>query len=149
MEIIEGTKYESHFCKDCYVEVTGDFTENDGSVFWTNLYGDGGLEESLACPVCGTRYCDYRRTGLLGCPSCYDIFKEQLLPTIRNIHGKDTHIGTAALNNDEYGLLRKLKSLQEKLEEAVKARRYTEANLLNKQIKDINKKLYGEHYEDD
>lgn len=149
VEVINGTKYESHLCQKCYVELTGDLDSNDGNVFWTDLYGEGSAEEAVACTVCGTRYCDYQRTGLVGCASCYDIFKELLLPTIRSIQGKDTHVGTAALNNDEYGLLRKLKSLQERLETAVKERRYTEANLLNKQIKDINKKLYGGDHRDD
>lgn len=143
VEIINGHKLESHLCRDCYVELTGDLAENDGSVFWTNLYGDGSAGEAVACPVCGTTYSDYKRTGLVGCATCYDVFKELLLPQIRSIQGKDTHIGTAALNNDEYGLLRKLKSLQERLEAALKDRRYAEANLLNRQIKDINKKLYG------
>ncbi len=143
VEIINGKKFESHLCPFCYSELTGDLNDSDSSALWTNLYGDGNAEEAVACPVCGTRYTDYKRTGLVGCATCYDVFKELLLPQIRSIQGKDTHVGTAALNNDEYGLLRKLKSLQERLETAVKERRYTQANLLNKQIKEINQKLYG------
>ncbi len=141
-EIINGKKFQSHLCEKCYLEISCELNENDANVFWS-LYGDGDAEENTPCPVCGTRYADYRRTGLVGCATCYDVFKELLLPVIRSIQGKDTHVGAAALNNDEYGLLRKLKSLQERLETAIKERRYTEANLLNKQIKDINKKLYG------
>lgn len=140
--VINGQVFESHLCNKCYVELAGDLNENTANVYWP-LYGDGSAEEATPCPVCGTRYADYKRTGLVGCATCYDVFKELLLPTIRQIQGKDTHVGTAALNNDEYGLLRKLKTLQEQLETALKERRYSEANRLNRQIAEINKKLYG------
>ena len=46
-------------------------------------------------------------------------------------------------NNDELGLHRRLKSLQEQLEVALREKRYAEAGKLNKRINEINKTLFG------
>ena len=149
IDVINGEKFESHLCALCYAELAGDLSAKAHNSILTDLFGVGAAEEEKTCPVCGTRYREYEQTGLLGCASCYDVFKEELMPAIRRIQGKDTHVGTANINNDEYGLLRKLKTLQERLETALKARRYSEANMLNRQIKEINKILYGGGGEDE
>ena len=142
VEIINGDKFESHLCQMCYSELCGELNSKTNNDIWAELFGTG-TQPAKVCPVCGTRYSDYERTGLLGCASCYDVFKEELIPSIQRIQGKVNHVGKAAKNNDEYGLHRRLKSLQEQLENALKERRYNEANRLNQQIKEINKNLYG------
>ena len=141
VEIINGEKFESHLCARCYAELSGDLNSKINNELWAGLFG-APVPEKRACPVCGTRYADYERTGLLGCASCYDYFKEDLLPSIQRIQGKVTHVGKVGKNNDDFGLHRKLKSLQEELEVALRNRNYLEADRLNKQIKEINKKLY-------
>ncbi len=142
VEIINGKKFESHLCEYCYAELYGDLASKANNDLWAGLFGDGP-ERVKKCPVCGTTYSDYERTGLLGCASCYDVFKEDLLPSIRRIQGKVTHVGKTGENNDEFGLHRKLKILQEELEKALREKRYLDADRLNKQIKEINVKLYG------
>ena len=47
------------------------------------------------------------------------------------------------LFRSEMGLHRRLKTLQEQLEIALREKRYVEAGRLNKQIYDINKTLFG------
>ena len=46
-------------------------------------------------------------------------------------------------NNDDHGLYRRLKALQEQLEAALRNKQYTEAGRLNKRIDEITKALYG------
>lgn len=95
------------------------------------------------CPVCGTTFSDYERTGLLGCASCYDVFKDSLLPVIGRIHGKTEHVGKAGTNSDEHGLHRRLKALQEQLETALREKRFNDADELNRRIYAISKTIYG------
>ena len=142
VEIINGAKFESHLCDSCYADLVGDLGSKANNDLWAGLFGEPSVKEKK-CTVCGTRYSDYERTGLLGCPNCYDMFREELLPSIRRIQGKVDHVGKAAKNNDDLGLHRRLKSLQEQLEQALKERRYAEAGRLNNQIAEINKTLYG------
>lgn len=142
VEIINGERYENHLCASCYAELLGEAASKTDSDIWTELFGEPLIKEKK-CAVCGTKYSDYQRTGLLGCPNCYDIFREELLPSIQRIQGKVTHVGKSAKNNDELGLHRRLKALQEQLEIALKERRYNEAGRLNKQIREINEVLYG------
>lgn len=103
----------------------------------------GSSAPKKVCPVCGTTYADYERSGLLGCASCYDVFKEELLPAIKAIQGKVEHVGKVETNNDDLGLHRRLKSLQVQLEAALREKRYVDAGKLNKRIYEINKILYG------
>lgn len=142
VEIINGKKFESHLCAPCYSDLLGDLNSKANNDLWAGLFGEPAVAEKK-CTVCGAKYSDYERTGLLGCPNCYDMFREELLPSIRRIQGKVNHVGKTAVNNDELGLHRRLKSLQEQLEQALKERRYGEAGRLNRQIAEINKTLYG------
>lgn len=48
--------------------------------------------EDVSCPVCGTGFRAYRKSGSLGCPSCYDAFSDLLLPLLTRIHGANRHV---------------------------------------------------------
>lgn len=141
VEIINGEKFESYLCDRCSLELSGELHSglDDNVCAW--LFGSSAPKK--VCPVCGTTYADYEKTGLLGCPSCYDVFKEELLPAIDAIQGKVVHVGKVGTNRDEMGLHRRLKTLQEQLELAMKERRYADAGRLNLRIREINKKLFG------
>jgi protein arginine kinase activator len=45
------------------------------------------------CEMCGTRFVDFRNTGRLGCPHDYDVFRDELLSLLENIHGETRHVG--------------------------------------------------------
>ncbi|MBD5585483.1 MAG: hypothetical protein HDQ88_10405 [Clostridia bacterium] len=140
-EEINGEKFESHLCAKCSAELSGSLHSklSDDVCAW--LFGTSAPKK--VCPVCGTSYSDYEKTGLLGCASCYDFFKEELLPAIHAIQGKTEHVGKIETNNDELGLHRRLKALQEQLEKALREKRFADAGKLNKRINEINKILFG------
>jgi protein arginine kinase activator len=140
VEIINGDKFESHLCAECYADLYGELNSKANNDIWAGLFGCP-TTKAKSCPVCGTTYADYERTGLLGCTSCYDVFKEELLPSILKIQGKVTHVGKVESNNDELGLHRKLKEYQEKLECALRDKNFAEAGRLNKKIDGIKKML--------
>ena len=143
VEEINGSVFESHLCAQCYAELYGELNSKVNEGLWAGLFSTAAPYKKK-CPVCGTRYSDYERTGLLGCASCYDVFKEELVPSIKRIQGKDIkHVGKSGGSRDELGLHRKLKNLQERLETALREKRFNEAGALNRQINEISKKLYG------
>lgn len=141
VEIINGDKFESHLCKSCYASLYGELHSKTNGDIWAGLFGTWD-EEKKVCPVCGTTYADYERTGLLGCASCYDVFKDELLVAIKRIQGEVSHVGKVGTNKDEFGLHRRLKTLQEELETALREKRYSDANRLNTRIKEITNKLF-------
>ncbi len=146
-DIINGELIESHLCAKCNAEMAVGLNSkiNDAVCSW--LFGSSAKKK--VCPVCGMNYSEYEKNGLLGCASCYDVFKDELLPAIRAIHGKVEHVGQVGLNNDDLGLHRRLKSLQEQLELALREKRFADAGVLNKKIYDINKTLHGDSENDE
>lgn len=142
VEIVNGEKFEMHLCSFCYAEMCGGVKPQSANEIWPGLFNDVRSPEKV-CPVCGLSYADYERTGLLGCASCYDVFKEELLPSILRLQGKVNHVGKSADNRDELGLHRRLNELKEQLETAVRERRYGEAGRLNAEINEIKKLIYG------
>ncbi len=81
VEIINGEKFESHLCAKCSSELYGELHSKMSENVCAWLFGSSAPKK--VCPVCGTTYDDYERSGLLGCASCYDVFKEELLPAIK------------------------------------------------------------------
>lgn len=45
------------------------------------------------CRSCGLHYEEFRKTGMLGCPGCYESFAPQLAEVLRNIQGAVRHHG--------------------------------------------------------
>lgn len=83
---VNGEVREQHLCSSCAAALQQ--TKNDWFGFG-NLFGQtGGLpifsrtgsgeQEVLKCSRCGLTYPELRRTGLLGCPHCYDTFSDYL-----------------------------------------------------------------------
>ena len=141
-EEIGGDRFEINLCASCYADLYGALSSKVNGDFWAGLFSDG-VRQVKTCPVCGLSYDEYERTGLLGCTSCYDVFKEQLIPSIARIHGKVAHVGKATSNRDEFGLYRELDGLKKQLEIALRERRYSDASKLNQKINAINKQLFG------
>lgn len=47
------------------------------------------------CSHCGLVFQEFVQTGLLGCPTCYDDFKDLLKPVLRRMHGVIKQSGDA------------------------------------------------------
>lgn len=142
VQVTNGKRFECNLCAACYADLYDGLTAKANSNLLAGLLGPNKVR-AKSCPVCGTTYADYERTGLLGCTSCYDVFKEELIPSIRQLQGKTTHVGKVGKNNDELGLYRQLKALQEQLEIALREKKFLEAGRLNKRIDAIKKILNG------
>jgi protein arginine kinase activator len=45
------------------------------------------------CEICGVKFVDFRNTGRLGCPHDYEVFRDELMQLLENIHGETRHSG--------------------------------------------------------
>ena len=139
-ENINGKKSEFRLCSECYLKICGESDEKLKDVF---SFFDMPKRRVKSCAVCGTTYADYERTGLLGCASCYDMFKDELIHSVLKIQGKTEHVGKRGGKQDDLLLNVKLKNLQGRLEQALRDKRFGEADALNRQIAGIKKTLGG------
>lgn len=105
----------------------------------------GAAETAKQCPVCGYRVADFRRTGRLGCPSCYDTFKDLIQPVLEDMHAGTNHVGKIpALALKRYATQMETKRLKEALAEAVKSENYELAAKFRDQIREIEAAVTAE-----
>lgn len=143
VEIINGKACAFHLCAMCASEMFSNFESEVENAIFSGLFGDDVRTESV-CPACGLAFSEYERTGLLGCPSCYDVFNEQLLPYITRIQGKTVHVGKGGgVNTSEHDLRLKLSSLQREMESALSRGDYREAGRINEQMNALKKRNAG------
>jgi protein arginine kinase activator len=55
--------------------------------------GEGPSSDKLACPLCQMNFQEFRNTGRLGCPYDYEVFRDELMPLLENIHEETRHTG--------------------------------------------------------
>ena len=89
----------------------------------------------ITCPRCQTTFAQFRKTGRLGCPGCYEAFRRELQPMLQQIHGRVQHAGRRPLESEE---AQRTRSRQEELtrlmQQAVALEDFETAALLRDQI---------------
>ncbi len=142
-EIINGTRYEYHLCAHCAAEMFGGFEQSFAQGVVNGLFDEPFIGETV-CPACGMPFSEFQRTGLLGCPSCYDVFHEVLLPYVAKIQGKTEHIGKGGgINTAEHDARLELARLQKAMEEALARGDYVTADKINVRMNVIRKRSGG------
>jgi len=142
-ELINGKTCYYSLCEMCAKELFGSFEKSFSQGVASGLLDEPSARECV-CPSCGTTFSDFQRTGLLGCPSCYDVFREELLPYIAKIQGKVEHIGKSGeVNTAEHEVLIKLSALQTEMESALEMGDYARVDAINRQINALKKKPKG------
>ena len=91
--------------------------------------------KDLSCSRCGYDFSKFQETGLLGCPQCYEDFKEYLSPMIRRIQGGLKHLGERPGHCDEMPGQEKLAQLQKQLISAIEKEEYERAAELRDEIR--------------
>lgn len=83
----EGRTSERWLCADCARDAES--VMFGGGLLMTDVLLEavsGGSGRS-ACPVCGNSVSEVRKTGMMGCDACYDFFRADIEPIVREIHG--------------------------------------------------------------
>jgi protein arginine kinase activator len=147
--VINGEFEEYDLCSECaremgYTNMFSDFA-NDFNSLLGSFFGNAlpARTQATRCEVCNTGYADIARTGMMGCANCYKVFADQLMPTIRRVHGNTTHCGkhskaskvqpVEAENDDKS----KIEDLKKQLDTAIKNQEFEKAAQLRDEIKDL------------
>ncbi len=143
-QMIDGQSRELHLCEDC-AEENGLNVQSVMSIPEI-LFGMGtpveedsgeGKASGKSCPQCHMRGCDFKKTGRLGCPSCYETFSAELGPLLAAMHKGGRHIGKMPESRCQ-GLEKeaRLSQFQKQLQEAIRTEHYEEAARLRDQIRE-------------
>lgn len=150
IEIVDGNKIEKHLCEahaaeeGIAVKVSNAPINELLEKFVLKHSGaaaspppDAGRE--LACETCGMTYAEFRKRGLLGCPSCYEAFEAALMPLLSRAHeGADCHIGKVPRSAGATELRQqRLLQLRRELDQAVAAEKYEAAARLRDQVRQM------------
>ncbi len=148
--IVNGEFKEYDLCSECakqmgYTNVFGDI-ENEFSNFLGSFFGNvlPARTQATRCEFCGSSYSDIAKSGHVGCANCYDIFGEQLLPSIRRIHGNTAHCGKNSGKDDKQSdkpkketKEQKIEKLKSELDKAIKEQNFEYAAELRDKIKEM------------
>ena len=92
---VDGTDFrEVHLCYKCaqnYLQSEEDHVPKEEVT--SKEPEDEGPSSKKKCSICGITFQDFRKTGRLGCPADYDVFRDELRPLLENIHHGLKHIG--------------------------------------------------------
>jgi protein arginine kinase activator len=94
--------------------------------------------DKQSCPVCHITFLEFRNSGRLGCPYDYEVFRDELMPLLENIHDETRHSGKvpkrAPRNSQQQTTLIQLRN---DLKRAVAAEDYETAARIRDKIKTI------------
>jgi protein arginine kinase activator len=94
-------------------------------------------DRSLICDACGTTIGKFRKTGVLGCPNCYESFKNILTHLLNQIHGSSKHIGNRPAKQRKNVTNYDISELKKDLQVAIQDENYEKAAELRDLIRDV------------
>ena len=145
-EEVNGVVKEIHLCEHCAAQLSGGAFDPSGFISSIFSGEPSGRQRPRVpqkeCPVCGTRYNDFARTGLVGCAECYKTFRAELEPVLRKMHGKTRHEGKVPRKaGGDYALIREYNQLTAEKEQAVVEERFEDAAEINKRLRELSETL--------
>ena len=141
-QIVDGKMQKVNLCDSCSKEKG--VTDPTGFALADLLLGLGAAQEIergggvTKCPVCGFSQADFKKTGRLGCASCYETFSEALDSLLKNMHKGTQHVGKVpsrlvkSMEREQ-----QLKELQRELRKAVSEENYEDAAAIRDRIRTL------------
>lgn len=102
----------------------------------------GGNPDEARCPQCGQALEEIRASGLMGCPKCYEVFREAIAPLLAELNDCTTFGGTFGVAKQASGRER-LQALKAELAEAIKREDYATAKRLKAEFEALKRSLGG------
>ena len=132
-----GSYDELHLCETCAHKYLHDSPQlAKGGKIQAGSEEDESVFPQHECPHCGLKFTDFRNTGRLGCSHDYQIFKEELVPLLENIHGDARHCGKAPRQGSKHKEAENaIVQLRLKLKNAVNDEDYEEAARIRDKIR--------------
>jgi protein arginine kinase activator len=140
--IVNGVSQKTSLCRECALK-EGVFSNQKTSLFdemfstFSDMLGYEQLE-NVVCPVCKTSLKEFKSVGKLGCPNCYDMFKEEISNIIKRIAPFETHkqetLKVKDVKPQKPSKEEQIRLLREEMKQAVSEERYEDAAKIKKQI---------------
>lgn len=152
-QIIDGKTKKVDLCEEC--SKTKGVDDPTGFSLADLLLGLGAAQEmeqagareggsGLQCSVCGFTQADFKKTGRLGCASCYQAFSEGLEGLLKTMHKGTSHVGKVPQSQQvSRDLEERLRQLQRRLEKAVADENFEQAAVLRDEIKQLRERHAG------
>ena len=140
-QLVNGEMKEFHLCEEHALEQGIDM--NSPISITDILMGLGQTEKmsiasdlTLSCPRCGMAREEFRKTGRLGCPDCYQTFMAELAAAVKAMHHGTQHVGKIPEREGAQTRIQsKIARLQKDLELAVAREEFEQAAEIRDQIK--------------
>ncbi len=144
-QIVDNSVTTVHLCEECASDKgvqTGaaaqanplnDFIASIGMGVGSNISDE---DSAIECSSCQSTLRDFRESGKLGCPACYDTFHGHLKDLLRRLHGSNHHAGKYYFaDSEESDQARHTRELKKQLKNAVDAENFELAAELRDQLK--------------
>jgi protein arginine kinase activator len=156
-----GQITQRHLCADCMAKMNMNLAAGNVKHLLSAIMSaiSGSVEEAAAtaseeadaaaaaivCERCGTSLSQFTKSGKLGCPNCYQAFREQLTPMLQQIHGRVQHAGRKPLDDEAAQRRRAVyERLSRQLEQAVAMEDFETAAILRDQLRQLRNAEGGE-----
>lgn len=149
VQIENNDRTELHLCQNCAQGYTGFSIGFDLQHLLSSMFQPGILGAKLAqsqgmkeCTTCGRTLADVQKNGRLGCSTCYDIFKDELNPVLRRLHGSTSHTGKVpARSYPKVRVTRQIEEARKHLEECIRLENYEQAAHYRDEIRLLEQEL--------
>ncbi len=96
------------------------------------------------CDECGTTLADLKETGRMGCPHCYEAFREALAGTLQEFQYGELHVGKIPNRcSASVQMRRRLADLRNRLRELVEREDFEVAAEVRDEIRSLETQLAG------
>jgi protein arginine kinase activator len=147
-QIVNNQMSTHRLCEKCAAEKGLETAPEPAALPLTDLLAQIGKEPTpdgsdaaiaQQCSFCGLTFKDFRETGRLGCPHCYETYMPHLQRLLRRVHGGTQHVGKVYLPPDPSSseLERRLEALRRKLNRAVESEDFERAAELRDEIRSL------------
>ena len=153
---INGNIQEVYLCSECAAKLDiGGMSSSVFDFFMPSQFRIRAEREQKKCG-CGTTFYDISKNGKMGCPDCYETFKNEISSILKKINGAKTHTGRGP-ERLKHGKVEAKKTekveinevdtetkLRKQLEEAIKCENFEEAAKIRDQIKALKEEKGNE-----
>lgn len=155
IKIINGKKTSMNFCELCAkkyenIIIEASKTQNINNMIsslFDTIHGQtastmkGNVHK---CTMCGLTLDGFRKSGRLGCPECYEIFKNNLDGILEKVQGQSIHVGKIPQRTGgELKIKNKILNLKKQLEEKIKTEEFEDAAVIRDEIKELECNTIG------
>jgi protein arginine kinase activator len=145
-QIQKESVHELHICEECARE-KGLIREEETELPVTNLLAgliDGAEapttaeKAAAACPRCGTRLAEFRKSGRFGCSGCAQVFESDLRAIVSQMAARPRHAGKLPADVGGPQAHPDREGLRVELRAAVEAEDYEKAARLRDRLRELD-----------